>query len=179
MAMNPGSSGTEMSEINVTPFVDVMLVLLVIFMVAAPMLEKSDEKRKVEMNLPVTRKNTNTVDPKETDQFILEVTESLKVRVGDEVIVDCSDKKEGDDPKRFEPCFDEIEKKLGNNPKLAEQQTLYLLADANIPYGFVVGTMARIKRAGIAKLGMVTNPEYLPSPEPESAPSESSDGSGE
>lgn len=167
MAMNVGNGGTEMSEINVTPFVDVMLVLLVIFMVAAPMLEKDDSKRKVEMNLPVTRKNTNKVDPEESDKFILEVTENLRVRVGEEVIVDCSDKKEGEDPQRFEPCFDRIQEKLGNNPKLAEQQTLYLLADAEIPYGFVVGTMARIKRAGIAKLGMVTNPEYLPSPQAE------------
>ena len=150
-----------LAEINVTPLVDVMLVLLVIFMVTAPLLEKADEKRKVDMNLPVTRKNANKVNPSDTDKMILEITEQLKVRVGEEVITDCSDQKKGSDPQRFETCFDEIETKLGENPKLKEDETLYLLADTEIPYGFVVGTMARIKKAGINRLGMVTNPEYL------------------
>lgn len=150
-----------MARINVTPFVDVMLVLLVIFMVTAPLIEKSEEKRKVDLNLPVTRKNANKVDPAETDKLILEVTENLKVQIGEEVLVDCGSKEEGTDPARFEPCFDTIEKKLGNNPKLKDDQTLYLLADTEIPYGFVVGTMARIKQAGIHRLGMVTNPEYI------------------
>lgn len=150
-----------LAEINVTPMVDVMLVLLVIFMVTAPMLEKAKEKRKVDMNLPVTRKNANKVDPDDTDKLILEVTEDLDVRIGEEVIVECGAEKEGTDPERFESCFDEIEAKLGKNPKLEEDRTLYLLADTEIPYGFVVGTMARIKKAGINRLGMVTNPEYI------------------
>ncbi|MFB6373497.1 MAG: biopolymer transporter ExbD [Bradymonadaceae bacterium] len=162
MGMNAGGEGgTMLAEINVTPLVDVMLVLLIIFMVTAPMIEKEKDKRKVDMNLPVTRKNANKVNPAETDKMILEVTENLKVMVGDEVIVDCGAQKDGDDPARFEPCFDEIEKKLANNPKLKKDETLYLLADTEIPYGFVVGTMARIKQAGIGRLGMVTNPEYL------------------
>jgi biopolymer transport protein TolR len=164
MGMNAGRGGgdTMLAEINVTPLVDVMLVLLIIFMVTAPMIDQSkDEKRKVDMNLPVTRENANKVNTEETDKMILEVTEALKVQVGEEVLVDCGDKKEGTDPARFEPCFDKIEKKLGNNPKLKEDETLYLLADTEIPYGFVVGTMARIKKAGIHRLGMVTNPEYL------------------
>lgn len=157
-----GGGDTMLAEINVTPMVDVMLVLLVIFMVTAPMIEQAkDDKRKVDMNLPVTRKNANKVNPEKTDKLILEVTEDLKVRIGEEVITDCSEHKEGDDPERFEPCFDEIEKKLGNNPKLEEDRTLYLLADTGIPYGFVVGTMARLKRAGVHRLGMVTNPEYI------------------
>ncbi len=163
MGMNAGSGGGEtmLAEINVTPFVDVMLVLLIIFMVTAPMIEKPDEKRKVDMDLPVTRENTNRVDPGETDKMILEVTESLEIQVGEEVLTDCSDRREGNDPARFEPCFDEVEKKLGDNPKLEEDETLYILADTEIPYGFVVGTMARIKKAGIHRIGMVTNPEYL------------------
>lgn len=164
MAISPGGEGegqTMLAEINVTPMVDVMLVLLVIFMVTAPMLEKAKQKRKVDMNLPVTRKNANKVDPEQTEKLILEITENLKVQIGDETITDCSAKKEGDDPERFESCFDEIQKKLGNNPKLKEDKTLYLLADTDIPYGFVVGTMARIKKAGVNRLGMVTNPEYM------------------
>lgn len=162
MGMNAGRGGGEtmLAEINVTPLVDVMLVLLIIFMVTAPMLDEQDN-RKVDLNLPVTRQNTNKVDPSETDKMILEVTDKLQVKIGDEVVTDCGDQKEGTDPMRFEPCFDEVEKKLGNNPKLEEDETLYLLADTEIPYGFVVGTMARIKKAGIHRIGMVTNPEYL------------------
>lgn len=162
MAMSSGGGGSELSEINVTPLVDVMLVLLVIFMVTAPMIEKEkEEKRKVDLDLPVTRDNPNRINPKDTDKLILEVTRDLKVRIRDEVLVDCGDKRDGTDPKRFEPCFKTIQDKLGKNQKLKEQGELYLLADTEIPYGFVVGTMARIKQSGINKLGMVTNPEYL------------------
>ncbi|QDG54303.1 protein TolR [Persicimonas caeni] len=162
MAMNTGGGGSELSEINVTPLVDVMLVLLVIFMVTAPMIEQEEkDKRKVDLDLPVTRDNPNRINPEDTDKLILEVDRDLKVRIGEELLVDCGDKKEGSDPQRFEACFTTVEKKLVNNQKLKEQGELYLLADTEIPYGFVVGTMARIKQAGINKLGMVTNPEYL------------------
>jgi biopolymer transport protein TolR len=162
MAMGTGGGGAEMSEINVTPLVDVMLVLLVIFMVTAPMIEKEkNEKRKVDLDLPVTRDNPNRINPEDTDKLILEVTRDLKVRIRDEVLVDCGDKKAGSDPQRFESCFSIIQDKLGKNQKLKEQGELYLLADTEIPYGFVVGTMARIKQSGINKIGMVTNPEYL------------------
>lgn len=163
MGMDTGGDGgqTALSEINVTPLVDVMLVLLVIFMVTTPLIEQNKEKRKVDMNLPVTRNNANKVNPEDTDKVILEIDEQMRARVGETLIVDCSDKKEGEGPMRFEPCFDTIEEKLGNNPKLKEQGTLYLLADTEIPYGFVVGTMARIKKSGINHVGMVTNPEYL------------------
>ncbi len=156
-----GGGQTMLARINVTPFVDVMLVLLVIFMVTAPMIDQSQkEKRKVDMNLPVTRDNPDKADTDDTDRMILQISESLKVTIGDEVIVDCSDRKKGDDPSRFESCFKTIEEKLGSNPKLQEDRTLFLLADTDIPYGFVVGTMARVKKAGVQKLGMVTNPEY-------------------
>ncbi len=169
MAGHTGGDGQMMSEINVTPFVDVMLVLLIIFMVAAPLIEKEDEdKRKVDLDLPVTRQNANRIDPKQTDKMILVITEDLKVKLRnaaapgeDTELLDCSDKLDGDAPERFESCFDTIEQKLGKNPKLKEDKELYLLADTEIPYGFVVGTMARIKKAGVDKLGMVTNPEYL------------------
>jgi len=151
-----------LSEINVTPMVDVMLVLLIIFMVTTPLIKKDEKKRKVELDLPVTRDNANKIDPSQTDKFILTIDENLRVLVGEEVIVDCSSQLHAPGgPKRFEKCFDEVEKKLGKNPKLKEQGELYLLADTEIPYGFVVGTMARIKKAGINKIGMITNPEYL------------------
>lgn len=169
MGANSGGSGQMMSEINVTPFVDVMLVLLIIFMVATPLIEKNDEdKRKVDIDLPVTRQNANRIDPEQTDKMILVITDRLEVKLRnasvdgeDTEIANCSDKLNGKEPARFEPCFTIIEEKLGKNPKLQEEKELYLLADTEIPYGFVVGTMARIKKAGVNKLGMVTNPEYL------------------
>ena len=164
-----GGGGQMMSEINITPFVDVMLVLLIIFMVATPLIEQSDEeKRKVDIDLPVTRQNANRLDPSKTEKMILVITDELKVLLRnasapgeDTEIMDCSAQKGGVEAARFEPCFDVIEQKLGSNPKLQEEKELYLLADTEIPYGFVVGTMARIRKAGVTKLGMVTNPEYL------------------
>ena len=139
-----------------------MLVLLVIFMVATPLIEKEDDtQRKVDINLPVTRNNANQVDPEQTEKLILAIDERLQVTVGEELIVDCSEALGQTERARFEPCFEAIEKKLGANVKLQEEKELYLLADTEIPYGFVVGTMARIKAAGVNKLGMVTNPEYL------------------
>jgi biopolymer transport protein TolR len=168
-ASMPGGGGNKamMAEINVTPFVDVMLVLLVIFMVATPLIDKDEDKRKVDIDLPVTKQNANRIDPKNTDKMILEVTRDLEVRIGKEVITDCGGAKGKTAKDRFEVCFEEIERKLKANPKLQEERELYLLADTEIPYGFVVGTMARIKKAGVDKLGMVTNPEYLDEePEP-------------
>jgi biopolymer transport protein TolR len=162
MGVSLGSGGGGMSsEINVAPMVDVMLVLLVIFMVTTPLIEEEEEKRKVELDLPVTRNNANKVDPAQSDKIILEITRDLKVTIGDTVITDCSAQVDGTDRKRFEPCFDEIQAKLGNNPKLQEEGELFILADTEIPYGFVVGSMARIKSAGVSKIGMVTNPEYI------------------
>ena len=100
--------------------------------------------------------------------MILVITDDLKVALRNGVpggedapITDCAAALARTERDRFEPCFDEIEAKLAKNPKLAEERELYLLADTEIPYGFVVGTMARIKKAGVDKLGMVTNPEYL------------------
>lgn len=159
MSGNRGPGGM-LAEINVTPMVDVMLVLLIIFMVTAPMIDKDDTKRKVDLDLPVTRDNPNQINPEDTDKMILEISRDLKVHIGEALIVDCSAHIEGEKA-RFEPCFEEIEIKLGSNEKLQEEGEIYLLADTEIPYGFVVGTMARIKKAGIHKLGMVTNPEYL------------------
>lgn len=153
------------AEINVAPMVDVMLVLLVIFMVTTPLIESQKEQRQVELNLPVTRNNSNVIDPAHTDKTILVISRDLKLSLGDVIITDCSSHLQGTQPNRFEPCFDEIELKLGQNQKLKEQGEAYILADTEIPYGFVVGSMARIKNAGVSKIGMVTNPEYLLKPD--------------
>ncbi len=149
------------SEINVTPLVDVMLVLLIIFMVATPMITKDQKEREVDINLPVTRDNPSEVDLQNTDKLILRIDASLRVLLDDTVITDCSSALESDKVSRFEPCFDEIQEKLGKNYRLEQDETLYVLADTGIPYGFVVGAMNRIRLAGVQRVGMVTNPEYV------------------
>lgn len=166
MGMSTGSGGggrMPMAEINVTPMVDVMLVLLIIFMVATPLIKKEEnaEQREVDIDLPVTRDNPNVVNLEDTDKLILKIDDKLQVTLGDAVITDCGQALGSKEPNRYEACFEEIEAKLGANARLKEENTLYLLADTEIPYGFVVGSMNRIKRAGVNNVGMVTNPEYV------------------
>jgi biopolymer transport protein TolR len=101
----------------------------------------------------------------------MSISPRLEVFVGDEKITDCSAALSNPGPATYERCFDEVELKLGQNPKLQEDKTLYLLADADIRYGFVVGVMNRIRKAGVTNFGMVTNPGYgaddaPPAPQP-------------
>lgn len=156
-----GSGQTVLSEINVTPFVDVMLVLLVIFMVATPIMHEMErEQREVEMDLPVTRDNPQLLNLDEVDQIILTIDEDLRIFIGSTLLVDCSDAKEGTRPDRFEECFQELQNLIEHNQKLQDDGRLYLLAHREIPYGFVVGSMNRIRLAGVSRVGMVTNPEF-------------------
>ncbi len=178
MGMGVGGSGGKrkaISEINVTPLVDVMLVLLIIFMVSTPLIVKDESERVVDLNLPVTADNPNQVDISNTDKLILAIGPNLRITLGEEVITDCSATLGIEDPAlwpaAWAPCFDEVQMKLGNNPRLAEQESLYLLADTTIPYGFAVGTLNRIRAAGVTNVGMVTNPE-LNAPTPAAPPSE-------
>ena len=103
MAGKLGEPGGMNSEINITPMVDIMLVLLIIFMVTAPMMDKDKDKRKVDMDLPVTQENDNRIDPEQTDKLILEIDRNLVVRLGEEVIVDCQQGLKSVEKKRFEP----------------------------------------------------------------------------
>ena len=122
-----------MAEINVTPLVDVMLVLLVIFMVTAPMMQQG-----VQVNLP--KADTKAMTPAE---------ESVVVSVdkGGKVFIDRNEVPAGDLRKRLSDMFVTRAKK-----------EVFLKADAGVPYGEVVRTMADIKGAGIERLGMVTEP---------------------
>jgi biopolymer transport protein TolR len=169
MAMAGKSGGGAISEINVTPLVDVMLVLLIIFMVTATIIRNQEEsERVVDMDLPVTRENPTVIDIAHTDKLILKIDANLRVYVTspgtdapDVLITDCSASLTQTNPDRFEPCFQQIFASLGQNARLMSERELYILGEPTIPYGFVVGTLNQIRLAGVDKVGMVTNPEYL------------------
>jgi biopolymer transport protein TolR len=123
-----------MSEINVTPFVDVMLVLLIIFMVTAPMMMQG-----VEVNLPKT--TTRHIKTKD-EPLILTVTGKREIFV---------------ETHRME--LDTLEQKIKKIFENRREKEILLKADKDVPYGFVIRVIASVKRAGIDKLGMVTEPE--------------------
>ncbi|MCI0370872.1 MAG: biopolymer transporter ExbD [candidate division NC10 bacterium] len=124
--------GPALSDINVTPFVDVMLVLLVVFLVTAPMLFRGIDVR-------VPRTETRTVQPEE--RLVLTVTKEGAVFVGEQPITLA----------RLERLLASLRQR---NPKAA----VFLRADERAAYGSVVKVMDIVKKAGIDRLGMVTEP---------------------
>ena len=133
MAMNLGSSAGSMSDINVTPMVDVMLVLLIIFMVTAPMLQQG-----IALDLPQTRSATLDVN---SDTMVVALSAQKRVFIGE-----------------TEVPLTQLRAKLVGNLKLRQDKEVYLRADRTLPYGFVVDVMAILKDAGVVTLGMVTDP---------------------
>ena len=133
MALGVGGKGF-VSEINVTPFVDVMLVLLIIFMVTAPLMTQG-----IEVDLPQTR--TVASLPEDSDHVILTISGNGTIFL---------------DEYRLE--LDELEKHL-TTVMSGTNKLLYLKADRAVPYGVVVKVMARAKAAGIEKLGVVAEEE--------------------
>ena len=128
-----GNSGHLMSDINVTPFVDVMLVLLIIFMVTAPMMMQG-----VDVSLPEA-----TAEPLESEKEHLIITIDTKNQV---FIND------------FQVTVDGLAEKLKKILEGRSDREVFLKADKDISYGTVVRVMAEIKGAGVEKLGMVTEP---------------------
>ena len=122
-----------MAEINVTPFVDVMLVLLVIFMVTAPMMQQG-----VQVNLP--KADTKAMSPVE-DTVVVTVNKSGRIFINKDEI-----------------SATDLRGKLTEMFATREKKEVFLKADAGVPYGEVVKAMADIKGAGIERLGMVTEP---------------------
>jgi biopolymer transport protein TolR len=134
MAMSGGSTqGAMLTEINVTPLVDVMLVLLIIFMVTAPMLQTG-----VDVDLPEAKAQTI---PDDEGKLILTVTKDKRVFLG-----------------KLQIPWEDVEKILRGNAKLNADHELYLHADRGLLYGDVVKIMAAVKQAGVDKLAMVTDP---------------------
>jgi biopolymer transport protein TolR len=124
--------GGALSEINVTPFVDVVLVLLIIFMITAPMMIRG-------IDVQVPRTETRNVQPEE--RLILTVTKDKMIYLDDQQIT----------LGRLQKVLTGLQKR---NPKAA----VFLRADEKVPYGIVVQVMDVVKQAGIDRLGMVTEP---------------------
>jgi biopolymer transport protein TolR len=131
--MTGGDKNPLMSDINVTPFVDVMLVLLIIFMVTAPMMSQG-----VSVSLPEA---TSKPLPSETDQLIITINKDNQIFIND-----------------FQVTLDFLQEKLSKIIQSRQNRDVYLRADKNISYGMVVRVMSEIKEAGVEKLGMVTEP---------------------
>ncbi|OEU69028.1 MAG: protein TolR [Desulfuromonadales bacterium C00003093] len=128
-----GKNNYLMSDINVTPFVDVMLVLLIIFMVTAPMMVQG-----VDVSLPET---TSEQLPSKEEHLVITIDINNKVYIND-----------------YQVTIDFLQEKLIKIFKGKSDREVYLRADKGIPYGMVVRVMSEIKGAGVERLGMVTEP---------------------
>lgn len=131
MGFNSGKRGRLVSEINVTPLVDVMLVLLIIFMVTAPMMTQG-----LEVDLPET--TAKALNQKE-EPVIITLDKDGKIMLGKIEVSQALFRQQ-------------LEKQYGKN----KEQAIFLKADKRVAYGMVVTIMADIKAAGFDKLGMIT-----------------------
>ncbi|MBN1472076.1 MAG: protein TolR [Syntrophaceae bacterium] len=126
-------SNKPLAEINVTPLVDVMLVLLIIFMVTAPMLSMG-----IDVNLP--RVKAKSVDVAE-EKLVLTINDSKEIFLN-----------------KTKMQLGELNSKLEAIFSNRIDREIFLRADKNVPYGFVVEVMSEVRKAGVDKLGMITEP---------------------
>jgi biopolymer transport protein TolR len=127
-----------LAEINITPMVDIVFVLLIIFMVAAPMIEQG-----VDLDLPATE-TVPIESPK--DKFILRIFKGRKAGINHIFIG------------KIEIPLAKLEEKLKYNEKLQKKKEIYLYASKKLSYGYVVRIMSIIKKAGIPNISLVTEP---------------------
>ncbi len=134
MGMSSGGDGELNSEINVTPMVDVMLVLLIIFMITAPMMNTG-----VDLDLPkVTAKNIE--DPE--GKLVLSIDKTNRIFLGGTQVT-----------------WQDLKVKLAANERVKKESELYIEADTALPYGVVITAMAVAKDAGVEKVMMLTEAE--------------------
>jgi biopolymer transport protein TolR len=131
-----GNSKEFMSEINVTPFVDVMLVLLIIFMVTAPMMIQG-------LNVDLPEASAKALDS-EKEHLVITIDKDNQIYIND-----------------YRITGESLSEKLMKILQGRSDREVYLKADKNIPYGIVVQVMAEIKDAGVEQLGMITEPAVM------------------
>ncbi|MEW6058257.1 MAG: protein TolR [Bdellovibrionota bacterium] len=124
---------TSLAEINVTPLVDVMLVLLIVFMVSAPLMQQG-----VQVDLP---KATGSALDDQQEPLALVITRDKRILIN-----------KNDIPLRS------LHSKLNAIYGTKAAKEIFIQADQSVSYGFVAQVMAEVKRAGITKLGLVTEP---------------------
>jgi biopolymer transport protein TolR len=128
-----GKNRSAIAEINITPLVDVMLVILIIFMVVAPTIQHG-------VKVDVPEATFTPIESKEV-QVVVSVTKSGDIYINN-----------------FKTDSDNLGLKLNKLFKRVNQKELFLKADKNVPYGSVMKAMAAIKNAGFSKIGMITEP---------------------
>jgi biopolymer transport protein TolR len=133
MAFKTSTEFESMAEINITPLVDVMLVLLIIFIVTAPMLVQG-----LQVELP--REQAGALKPRKAEPIILTLTRQRAILIGDRPVPP------GSLTARLGPL-------LAGGPR-----PVYLKGDREVPYGFVVQVLAELNRMGVEEIGMVTAP---------------------
>lgn len=140
MAAGPAprsGSRTVLSEINVTPFVDVMLVLLIIFMVTAPMMQQG-----LDIELPET---SNSGVPTTDEPFVLSIKKDGTIRAGDASL------KMADLKNKLKAIF-----------STRKNKQIYIQADRQVDYGTVAEVMGEVRAAGIYSIGLITLPKATP-----------------
>ncbi len=140
MGMSPAkgsSSRVVMSEINVTPFVDVMLVLLIIFMVTAPMMQQG-----LDVELPQT---ASSGVPATDEPFILVIKKNKQIQAGEANLP-----------------IAQLANKLKAIFETRKNKQIYIQADRQVDYGFVAEAMGEIRAAGIYQIGLITQPKSSP-----------------
>ena len=131
-----GSHNRVLNEINVTPFVDVILVLLIIFMVTAPLLQQGLPVNLPQAESPAIKRTKNDI--------IITLKENGSIFIGDdETVVPLAD----------------LEERLIGIYATREEKDLFIKADTNLKYGTVVKVMSLAKKAGVDRIGMLTQPE--------------------
>ena len=144
MGMSTGDKGAYLCDINVTPFVDVMLVLLIIFMVTAPMMTQG-----MEVDLPQTK--TVTTLPKDNENLVLTIKKDGSIFLAEYQV-------------QLDELATQVQRLVSDQKKL-----LFLRADKDVPYGLVVQVMGLVKGAGVDKLGIVAEPDKDEKDKPQKA----------